>query len=192
MDLVRRIYVRFPNTVSSYFDTNAPRPSDPSQAVIKSSMDSFTVLRECPTLLGVIFNVFGNLQQQNMPNMIGLLVDAFCSQLPTQAIGMKDHLRSPQIRKALLELISSKVKLLVFLVTLLRSNPVSLRQFQKRMPEAIIQLLMFCPHSDVTTRKELLQNTRYVISVADLKADFQKFIPVFWTKRQSSVTRSTA
>jgi transformation/transcription domain-associated protein len=83
------------------------------------------------------------------------------------------------MRKALLELISSKVKLLGFLVTLLRTNAASLRQYQKRMPEAIVQLLTYCPHADITIRKELLQNTRYVISVQDLKADFQKYIPTF-------------
>ena len=193
MNLVQRIYVRFPVTVASYFDSNTPRPSEASPAVIKASMDSFTVLRECPALLGVIFSTFGNLQQQSMPSMIGsprlhlhnhkpltcttgLLVDAFCAQLPTQATGIKESLRPPQMRKALLELLASKVKLLVFLVTLQRSSPASLRQFQKRMPEAIIQLLLFCPHSDVATRKELLQNTRYVISVQELKADFQKYM----------------
>lgn len=136
-------------------------------------MESFTVLRECPALLAVIGN------QQNMTNMISLLVDAFCSQLPSQAISIKENLRPPQMRKALLELISSKVKLLVFLVTLLRTNSASLRQYQKRMPEAIVQLLAHCPHSDVATRKELLQNTRFVISVQDLKADFQKHISTF-------------
>ncbi len=47
------------------------------------------------------------------------------------------------------------------------------------MPEAIVQLLSHCPHSDVTTRKELLQNTRFVISVPDLKTDFQKYISTF-------------
>lgn len=173
MDLVRRIYMRFPNTVTSYFDANSPRTAESPSTVVKSSMESFTVLRECPALLAVIGN------QQNMTNMISLLVDAFCSPLPSQAIAIKDNLRPVPMRKALLELISSKVKLLGFLVTLLRTNAASLRQYQKRMPEAIVQLLTYCPHADITTRKELLQNTRYVISVQDLKADFQKYIPTF-------------
>jgi hypothetical protein len=173
MDLVRRIYMRFPQTVASYFDTASPRASEPASAFVKSSMESFTVLRECPALLAVIGS------QQNMANMVSLLVDAFCSQLPAQAIATKDSARPPQMRKSLLELIAAKVKLLVFLVTLLRTNAASLRQYQKRMPEAIVQLLSHCPHSDVATRKELLQNTRFVISVPDLKADFQKHISTF-------------
>ncbi len=123
MDLVRRIYMRFPNTVSAYFDAGSSRPAESPSSFVKSSMESFTVLRECPALLAVIGN------QQNMTNMISLLVDAFCSQLPSHVIGTKDSNRPYHMRKSLMELISAKVKLLVFLVSLLRSNAASLRQY---------------------------------------------------------------
>jgi hypothetical protein len=128
MDLVRRIYMRFPNTVSAYFDTGSSRPAESPSSFVKSSMESFTVLRECPALLAVIGN------QQNMTNMISLLVDAFCSQLPSHVIGTKDSSRPYHMRKSLMELISAKVKLLVFLVSLLRSNAASLRQYAPSRP----------------------------------------------------------
>mmetsp|Transcript_4147 Transcript_4147/g.12975 ORF Transcript_4147/g.12975 Transcript_4147/m.12975 type:complete len:1914 (-) Transcript_4147:5676-11417(-) len=157
--------IEAPNTLAVHsIDTQAtlisrhhPSPVENKATLVPMrGLDSFKVLTECPLIVMLLFQLYPQYIQENIPQLTPLMMAGLALRIaPTAHRHEHDRYR---------EFVACQVKTLSFLTYLLRGFSELMKPHQEAMSQSVVSLLLVCPGDAVATRKELLVATRHILA----------------------------
>ena len=145
-----------------------------SETPLVPSTSSFIVLKECPSTITFLFQLYQKLIKENVPKLLGPMVSAIGLPGPQPV--------PPALSTVHVNMKDAQVKALCFLTYLLKSFSNDLRPYHQSITNAIVSLIKTCPYNG-SIRKELLNAARHFISdshelVAEFRSGLYKHIDV--------------
>ncbi|ORX76848.1 FAT-domain-containing protein [Anaeromyces robustus] len=178
-DIVKEMYGNIKQTVTNAFGDNQQSLNKLENEAVSNqnsklakSMYSFKILKECPIIIVLLFQLHKKFVQSNVVAFIPLIIE--CLELQPEA-QKKEHEEarkkgeifigvSPKIknRTAYVDLKALQVKTLSFVAYISRGFIQLLEPHQDNIAKSVIQLMKDCPPDASGIRKELLIATRHI------------------------------
>jgi transformation/transcription domain-associated protein len=141
---------------NAYLDQNS---KNPEQKRLTRSLHSFKVLRECPLIVMLLFQLHPQFVEQNIRDLIPVMIKAL-----QQGRGDEGIQNPPAKKELYTDFISAQVKTLSFLTYVLRGYAQGMEPHKDILPDCVIRLLRNCPADAINCRKELLVATRHILA----------------------------
>ncbi|KAL6601053.1 hypothetical protein U3516DRAFT_602921 [Neocallimastix sp. 'constans'] len=178
-EIVKEMYGNIKETVKNTFGDNQQSttaseneiPTNTNNELAKS-MYSFKILKECPIIIVLLFQLHKKIFKNNVDSFMPLVIE--CLELQPEAqkqehenakkkgeifIGVSSKIKN---RMAYLDLKALQVKTLSFVAYMMRGFLSAAEPYQDRIATSVIQLMKDCPPDASGIRKELLVATRHI------------------------------
>ena len=137
----------------------APGITAPKTTLMRSTC-SFKVLTECPLIVMLLFQLYGEFVGKYVQEFIPLMTKGL--RLSAPSLEARSLTKTSQVRFG--EMVACQVKTLSFLTYLIKSFKEQMRPHQETIATSVVMLLKRCPNGSVSTRKELLVATRHILA----------------------------
>eukprot|EP00635_Sarcinochrysidales_sp_CCMP3193_P014858 CAMPEP_0118890328 /NCGR_PEP_ID=MMETSP1166-20130328/843_1 /TAXON_ID=1104430 /ORGANISM="Chrysoreinhardia sp, Strain CCMP3193" /LENGTH=330 /DNA_ID=CAMNT_0006828939 /DNA_START=614 /DNA_END=1603 /DNA_ORIENTATION=+ len=132
---------------------------------------SFKVLTECPLIVMLLFQLYPDYIQTNIPQLAPLMMGALALRVPQSAYKTQ--------RERYMEFVACQVKTLSFLTYLLRGFSDLMRPYESAIARSVIALMAACPSDATPIRKELLVATRHILATEFRRGFFEHISRIF-------------
>ena len=134
-------------------------------------IESFKVLTECPLIVMLLFQLYPEYIQTNIPQLAPLMMGGLALRVPRSAYKLQ--------RERYMEFIACQVKTLSFLTYLLRGFSDLMRPYESAIARSVITLMAACPCDATSIRKELLVATRHILATEFRRGFFEHINRLF-------------
>jgi len=190
LDLVNKIYRALPLSMEKAFIPRFSAATDLSDSdaialrhlgstpgvgetgkVPLEGIGSFKVLTECPLIVMLLFQLYPDYIQTNIPQLAPLMMGALALRVPQSAYKTQ--------RERYMEFVACQVKTLSFLTYLLRGFSDLMRPYESAIARSVIALMAACPSDATPIRKELLVATRHILATEFRRGFFEHISRIF-------------
>ena len=139
--------------------------------ILMRSTCSFKVLTECPLIVMLLFQLYG----EYVGHYVEVFIPLMTNGLRLSAPSMQVRLRTTLSKIRFSEMVACQVKTLSFLTYLIKGFKENMLPHQETIATSVVMLLKRCPDESVSTRKELLVATRHILAT-DFRHGFFKHV----------------